>query len=229
MRYHVLTLMLLASAAFAQDTKNGPVPKEIEQMPTRFTAPAPGCGYTGHPFCYGSPKDDNMGATNSQINTALVEDGFPPPPTDGTGDPPPIVIPPVTTPPDAPPPAAGTIPTSTWVTVGKEGDTIAGLKGMTFRYGSPASTYAIDVDTHKAGDVSPAAWTDAKTLTEDTALTVGADSFGGTDPIYGVYKVAQAEYLAVAPPVSVVIVPPVTITCTASLAADGKTITQSCQ
>lgn len=71
-----------------------------------------------------------------------------------------------------------------WLVAGREGDTVPGRAGMTFRYGSPGGPGACGmVDQVAEGWVT-------KTLTADENVTATNDTFG-TDPAYCIVKVLE--------------------------------------
>lgn len=73
---------------------------------------------------------------------------------------------------------------------------ITASKGMTFRIGQFASTYAIDVTInasviHHEGDPSAEAWTAPMTLASDSTFVASTAYFASNDPLFGVVKQVQ--------------------------------------
>jgi hypothetical protein len=102
------------------------------------------------------------------------------PPQNPTSDPTP---PPTTTTPGS---GSATLPRNEWLVVGREGDTVPGKAGMTFRYGSPGGPGACGT----VGQVAEG-WV-TKTLVADENVTATNNAFG-TDPAYCIVKVLQMQ------------------------------------
>jgi uncharacterized membrane protein YgcG len=99
--------------------------------------------------------------------------------------PPPPTFPPTVSTADSTTPATNAIPSASWITVGKEGDTIVALAGQSIRYGSPAGPYWAET------------WAPTKVIAANTSFVISNDYFGG-DPLPNVVKVVQVLVVSVA-------------------------------